>query len=166
MNRKRTNNWRGVFYLATLAILLTPARTSAEFPLYISPGLQIGYTPGKGISISTQVTLGLFLEVPYPVEFLIPGMTIGFRWSKKETITYLDGQLSYLFFGAGLGKAFIKKRGVISEKVPGFRRKAWAGYLLLLTYDRTIVRGSVPRNHFGIMGVLPMPVSDWMVSGV
>ena len=42
MNRKRTNNWRGVFYLATLAILLTPARTSAELPLYISPGLQIG----------------------------------------------------------------------------------------------------------------------------
>ncbi len=163
MNRKRTNNWRGVFYLATLAILLTPARTSAELPLYISPGLQIGYTPGKGVSISAQVTLGLLFNLPYPdpFEFFIPGMTIGFRCSKKETITYLDGQLSYLFFGAGLGKAFIKKKGVISEKVPGFRFKAWAGGLLLLTYDRTMVRGLVPRNHFGLMGVLPIPLGNW-----
>lgn len=143
---------------------MSPTRTRAELPLYISPGLQIGYTSGKGIPISTQVTLGLFLEVPYPVEFLIPGTTIGYRYSKKETMTYFDAQFSYLFFGAGFGKAY-KKKGAISETVTGFRSKAWAGYLLLLTHDRTTVSDSVPRNHFGLMVVLPMPLGDLMMSG-
>lgn len=169
MNRKRTNNWRGVFYLATLAILLTPARTSAELPLYISPGLQIGSTPSKGVSVSIQITLGTLIEVlptdqpPDLIPLLVPGVTLGTRFSKGETMLYLDGQISQMIVGVGLGRVWIKQKGAYSYEATGFRFKAWAGWLLLLTYDRTMVRGLVPGNHFGLMGVLPMPLGDWWV---
>ncbi len=45
-----------------------------ELPLYISPGLQIGYHFGSNLYFSYQVTTGLYVDTP-----TLPGITIGKR---------------------------------------------------------------------------------------
>ena len=158
MSRDRhPQGWLKTGRVIAWLILLLPAGSQAQIP-YISPGLQIGYSPDRGVSFSAQATLGLFIEVPYPVEFTIPGVTIGRRWGKQETMTFLDAQLAYLVFGAGIGKVWVKKGGQDLAAATGHRFKVWGGYFLNLTYDRYRIRDGAPNHHFGMIGVFPVPL--------
>lgn len=160
---RRKKRWLRPSTIVTVLILLVPAKSDAQFSImYVSPGLQLGYTPAQGVSLSAQATLGVWED-----GFPIPGVTLGRRWSKQETMTFLDAQLSLIFVGAGVGKVWIKKRGEDLPAATGRRFKAWGGLWLNLTYDSYRVRDDAPRKHFGIIGVFPLPIfflnpfSDW-----
>ena len=151
MNRKYSYLRRRAAYLASLIILLTPAQSSASCP-YVSPGLQIGFTPQRGISFAAQVTLGIA-----PQYDIGPGITAGVRWSQRESMTYLDVQLASLVGGAGLGIVRIKGNKTNSPVVTGIRFKAWGGVFLNLTYDVYKASEARPVHPFGLIGVLPIP---------
>jgi len=136
-----------------------PVQSGAQVILaYISPGVQLSYGPDQGLAFSAQATLGLVMEVANPIEFLIPGVTLGRRWSKQETMTYLDAQLSYIWFGAGVGKVWIRNKGEDRVVAAGRRFKAWGGWLLNFTLDSYRVEDNPPSYHLGVIGVLPIPI--------
>lgn len=150
---------RTIILLAGVLTLLMPVKSFAQLVgAYVSPGLQLGYTPGQGTSFSAQVTLGLLMEVAYPIEFLIPGITFGKRWSEHQTMTYIDAQLSYLALGAGVGKVWIRNKGEDGVVAAGRRFKAWGGWLLNFTFDSYRVEDNPPSYHRGIIAVLPIPI--------
>ena len=152
---RRKKRWLRPSTIVTLLILLMPVKSGAQLQaIYVSPGLQLGYTPDQGVSFSAQATLGVVFDIGV---HLIPGVTVGRRWSKQETMTFLDAQLSLIMVGAGVGKVWIEKRGEDLAAATGQRFKAFGGLGLYLTYDRFRVRDDAPRHHFGIIGVLPIP---------
>ena len=151
--------WLQTSTIFAALILLMPGKSSAQLAaIYVSPGLQLGYTPGQGASLSAQVTLGLFTEVPAPIEILIPGITFGKRWSEHQTMTYIDAQLSYFFVGAGVGRVWIRKKGEDRVVAAGRRFKAWGGWLINFTYDSYRTGDDPPIYQLGVIGVLPIPV--------
>ncbi len=157
---------RTIILLAGVLTLLMPVKSSAQLVgAYVSPGLQLGYTRGQGVAFSAQVTLGLFMVLPYGgmIDFLIPGITFGQRRSKDVTMTYLDAQFSLIVVGAGIGKVWIRNKGEDRVVATYPRFKAWGGWLLNVTYDQyydqSLVPGdTAPRRHFGVIGVLPIPL--------
>lgn len=155
---------RTIILLAGVLTLLMPAKSSAQLiGAYVSPGLQLGYTPGQGVAFSAQATLGLIMAVPYGIDYLIPGVTLGRRWSKDVTMTYLDAQFSLIVVGAGIGKVWIRNKGGDRVVATYPRFKAWGGWLLNVTYDQyydqSLVPGdTAPRRHFGVIGVRPFPL--------
>ena len=149
--------WLKAGMIATALMLLAPVTSNAQTVIYISPGVQLSYGPDQGLAFSAQATLGLVMDKPILIVFLIPGITFGKRWSKQETMTYLDAQLSYIFFGAGVGKVWIRKKGNLG-RAPGFRLKVWGGYFLNFTIDGYRVEDNPPSYHQGVIGVIPIPL--------
>ena len=158
-NSGDTRPRQGAIYFGAVLIMLMPGMSAAQVLLYISPGLQIGFTPKQKVFLSAQVTVGsAMVGMSYEDLVFSPGITMGYRWSRKETMKYLDVQIAALFFGAGLGKAWVMEKGTDADVITGFRFKAWGGGWINVTYDRYKDKNATPVHNFGLIGVLPIPV--------
>ena len=134
-----------------------------ELPLYISPGLQIGYHFGSNLYFSYQVTTGLYVDTPS-----LPGITIGkrhyyyrfrnrFRKDKKvESFTYLDGQINLVLGGFGGGKMWN------SDGESFTKTKLWVitPAIILFSYDYVSFIDK-SNHHIGVFGVLPYPLEGY-----
>ena len=54
----------------------------------------------------------------------------------------------------------MRHKGASAERNIGVRLKFFAGALLYLTFDTTLMNDSVPISHFGLSGVYPYFSSD------
>ena len=141
---------------------------SQELPFYFSPGVQIGIDSGRNAYFSYQFTLGMNVPIgrgDMTIDaFILPGITFGkrrYKYKKEkkyESYTYLDGQVSFLFFGLGHGKIW-KSDGERFSK-----SKLWSLNPLvpftIISYDY-ISFADEPNHHFGAFGVLPIPLGAW-----
>ena len=76
---------------------------------YRSPGVQIGRTFGGGGNfVSVQLSIGFYNKFEGIGYF--PGFTVGVRLSKNRRIVYIDGQVSAIIVGTGLGGSFYFQR--------------------------------------------------------
>ena len=157
-----------VVVLALLSNKAVAQNLFEPFP-YVSPGLQIGFTPGEGVFYSVQLTVGVsafnlnFFRGPLPVG--VVGSTLGYRWSKTERMRYLDWQLATILFGVGWGKVSWINAGGPNPKVTSVPRfKAWAGWLINLTYDTYKVKNDARVNNFGLIGAFPIPLVKFSFS--
>ena len=138
-----------LLFILLLIFFSTDIR-SQELPFYFSPGVQIGKNSGGSTYFSYQLTLGMHINQ----SIIFPGITFGkrrYKYKKEkkyESYTYLDGQVSFLFFGLGHGKIW-KSDGESFSK-----SKLW---VLNLSYDY-ISFADKPNHHFGAFGVLPIPL--------
>ena len=146
-----------LLFILLLIFFSTDIR-SQELPFYFSFGVQIGINSGGNTYFSNQLTLGMHFNTINPI---FPGITFGKRHynykkeKKYKSYTYLDGQVSFLFFGLGHGKiwksdgeSFIKsKLWVLNPIVP----------ITFISYDY-ISFADKPNHHFGAFGVLPIPL--------
>ena len=145
-----------LLFILLLIFFSTDIR-SQELPFYFSPGVQIGKNSGGSTYFSYQLTLGMHINQ----SIIFPGITFGkrrYKYKKEkkyESYTYLDGQVSFFFFGLGHGKiwksdgeSFIKsKLWVLNPIVP----------ITFISYDY-ISFADKPNHHFGAFGVLPIPL--------
>ena len=163
MGRFEYMNRKAIFILL-LIIYSGDIRTQNfdELPLYISPGLQIGYHFGSNLYFSYQLTTGI-ASYDFPI---LPGITIGkryyyyrFRKDKKvESFTYEDGQMSIgvlCGFGAGKmwnsdGESFTKTKLWVMTPVP----------FTLISYDYVSFLDK-SNHHIGVFGVLPVPLGGY-----
>ena len=156
-----------LLFILLLIFFSTDIR-SQELSFYFSPGVQIGRASGGNTYFSYQLTLGM--DVPIHQgdmtinQFILPGITFGKRHykykkeKKYESFTYLDGQLTILPFGLGFGKisksdgeSFSKyKLWVLNPFVP----------ITIISYDY-ISFADKPKHHYGLFGVLPIPLGAW-----
>ena len=146
-----------LLFILLLIICSTDIR-SQGLPFYFSFGVQIGINSGGNTYFSYQLTLGMLNY------FILPGVTVGKRHykykkeKKYESFTYLDGQLTILPFGLGFGKiwksdgeSFSKyKLWVLNPFVP----------ITIISYDY-ISFADKPKHHYGLFGVLPIPLGEW-----
>ncbi len=152
-----------LLFILLLIFFSTDIR-SQELPFYFSPGVLIGINSGGSTYFSYQLTLGMHINQ----SIIFPGITFGKRHynykkeKKYKSYTYLDGQVSFLFFGLGHGKiwksdgeSFIKsKLWVLNPIVP----------ITFISYDY-ISFADKPNHHFGAFGVLPIPLEALLYRG-
>ena len=117
---------------------------------HVSPGLQIGLNNKGKLFYSAQITTGrVFISEG---NVLVPGITFGFRKiydsSEKGTLKYIDGQISTLYGGVGLGTIYDKNFKIN----PKF--KVWGGFLVLASYD--YFKSSTGNHNFGLFCVVPI----------
>ena len=122
---------------------------------YISPGIQIGINTAGDFFFSGQITSGVCFgscgtdEAP-----LFIGTTFGRRFyynresRKFDAYNYIDGQVSLMFFGLGIGNI-----GNQYERYSKF--KLFVGAWGLLSYD--YITSPRSKHHFGLFGVMPIP---------
>ena len=141
--------------LLLLTILLFSTQSVSQNGLYLSPGIQVSYS--NQLSVSYQLSTGIISDV-YD---LIPAITVGQRYyfgkntpPNMKRFNYIDVQISAVFIGAGVGQIWNNQYG-------SFRKyKVYGGYFALLSYDRINFDKDINRNnHFGLFGVLPLPLN-------
>ena len=138
----RTNLFAFLFFLIISKLF--------SLGFHVSPGLQIGLNNKGKLFYSAQITTGrVFISEG---NVLVPGITFGFRKiydsSEKGTLKYIDGQISTLYGGVGLGTVYDKNFKIN----PKF--KVWGGFLVLASYD--YFKSSAGNHNFGFFCVLPV----------
>ena len=138
----RTNLFAFLFFLIISKLF--------SLGFHVSPGLQIGLNNKGKLFYSAQITTGrVFISEG---NVLVPGITFGFRKiydsSEKGTLKYIDGQISTLYGGVGLGTVYDKNFKIN----PKF--KVWGGFLVLASYD--YFKSSAGNHNFGLFCVVPI----------
>ena len=138
----RTNLFAFLFFLIISKLF--------SLGFHVSPGLQIGLNNKGKLFYSAQITTGrVFISEG---NVLVPGITFGFRKiydsSEKGTLKYIDGQISTLYGGVGLGTIYDKNFKIN----PKF--KVWGGFLVLASYD--YFKSSTGNHNFGLFCVVPI----------
>lgn len=133
-----------------------PAQSVIDI-IYISPGVQISAPPGKAqpLALSLQVTVGLILDnvvIKLPVDPPAMGVTFGVRKSQGMITRFIDGQVHYGIIGLGVGRVWAGDNA-------GYRYKLFGGLLAYATYDRTYLGANPPVGHWGLIAVLPLPLT-------
>ena len=133
---------------------------SLEFSrTYFSPGIQVGYTTGKGWFWGIQLTAGRDIihsgkkvEIGN-AEYL--GLTNGIRFYSNDSHFYSDIQYSLLVAGAGFGVNW----KVIDDKVKlrSYRIKSWLLIGLLPTFDLNFPSSDQDEyiTSYGLIAVRP-----------
>jgi len=141
--------------LLTILLFSTQA-VSQSVDLYLSPGIQVSYS--NQLSVSYQLSTGIIADAAYP---FIPAITVGQRYYfGKDTplnmkrFNYIDSQITAFYVGAGVGRIWNNQYG-------SFRKyKVYGGAFALLSYDRINFDNDINKNnHFGLFGVLPLPLN-------
>ena len=133
---------------------------------YISPGVQIGIDSKGNLHRSAQITFGFLIEA-YP---FTTGLTIGYKWLRKldkvgkkswNRYNYYDLQSHALesIIQPGIGFGLIQG----DNKPLTTRFKLWSGWLFLPSYEFINTKNDDSKHHFGLFGVLPIPIG---VSGI
>ena len=119
-----------------------------------------------------QITAGIMPDLEAAPIAL--GATIGKRYyysgktGRFDGYGYIDGQLSLLFLGFGVGSVgkrtesiFYNDSGMIQKKITHEKYKKfklWVGSIGLLSYD--YITSPAGRHNFGLFGVAPIPIGD------
>ena len=152
-----------------ICIFLTTSFTTKVFAMegwYISPGVQIGIDSKGNLHRAVQMTLGILKE-EHP---FATGLTFGYKWFRKldksgeeswERYNYYDLQShsSESIILPGIGFGVIK--GENTQLTPRF--KIWSGWFFLPSYEYIDLKNNDSDHHFGLFGVLPLPIG---VSGI
>lgn len=131
--------------------------------LYVSPGLQIGYS-ADGVFWGGQISIGAISRNEGECECwtpFVPAVSYGIRFYKDYQIRYLDGQLGFIYGGLGFGRALRIRKTVGqlgAEKEQGFRFKVWAGAQYYGTWDITKIPGETMNFNFGTIVVMPISI--------
>ena len=164
-------SWVNLFVkkIILIYIFLTASFNSevlAKEGWYISPGVQIGIDSRGNLHRSAQITFGLLIE-EYP---FTTGLTIGYKWLRKlnksgkkswNRYNYYDLQSHVLesIIQPGIGFGLIQ--GYNKQLTTRF--KLWSGWLFLPSYEFINTKNDDSKHHFGLFGVLPIPIG---VSGI
>lgn len=128
---------------------------------YFSPGIQIGFDFSDGFFITSQITAGL-IDSGFK-DGTFPGITLGFKKYKNQTLGFVDLQMSFYYCGVGIGKFWNLSSTEKSRRfsmIDGFRTKFWADIFVLGTYDNHIIIGKKVKHSFGTFGVFPLVFSE------
>ena len=142
------------------------SKVLAQDGWYISPGVQIGIDSKGNLHRAVQMTLGILIE-EHP---FTTGLTLGYKWFRKldksgeeiwERYNYYDLQSHTLesIIQPGIGFGLI--RGDNMPLTPRF--KIWSGWFFLPSYEYINLKNNDSDHHFGLFGVLPLPIG---VSGI
>ena len=126
---------------------------------YISPGIQVGYTSGKGWFWGVQLTVGRdIVHSGKKVEFgnaQYLGLTNGIRFYSNDSHFYSDIQYSLLVAGGGIGVNW----KIVDEKAifRNYRIKSWLLIGLLPTFDFTLPSPNQDSYNvsYGLIAVRP-----------
>ena len=143
-----------IVIIALLIISMSP--NYAQNP-YISPGVRVSYTFGKGFSMGMEVTVGVFGEIT-PYHFSVAfGNNLIFQ--EKKSISYIAGQGGYSLFGASIGKAYLLEKG---EKSSGLRLSLYSGLgFVFLSYELMWFPDYHKQfNSLGVCYKLPIILKD------
>ena len=135
-----------------LLLLLIASHFKFLYAEYFSPGIQVGINSKIELFFSFQLTLGKRIVN----DFEWTGITFGRRFYIRDrynftTYNYIDLQHSFITYGAGIGIVFKESRKF-------FKYKLFGGFSGLLCYDFINFKNK-PKNHLGVIGVTPLPVS-------
>ena len=138
----------------------------AQHGWYVSPGVQIGIDSNGDLHRAAQITLGILTE-EYP---FATGLTIGYKWFRKfdksgkkswDRYNYYDLQSNTLESIIQPGIGFGIMQGDNMPLTPRF--KIWSGWFFLPSYEYIDLKNNDSDHHFGLFGVLPLPIG---ISGI
>ncbi len=145
-------------------IILVGSFQLSALTTYVSPGITIGYCPSnKSISFAPKVSLGIVTPGIVPV---YANITIGFNMVGKKrkgnksskpqlpSYNFVEIQAGTYGVGAGVGFAFVKKKG----KLKTYPKYSFcAGQWLYFNVDYLRIN-NVNHVTYGVQGILPLPI--------
>ena len=155
-----------IFLICIFLAVTHKSKVLAQDGWYISPGVQIGIDSKGNLHRAIQMTLGILIE-EHP---FTTGLTFGYKWFRKldksgeeswERYNYYDLQShsSESIILPGIGFGFVKGDNI--PLTPRF--KIWSGWFFLPSYEYIDLKNKDSDHHFGLFGVLPLPIG---VSGI
>ena len=150
-----------IFLICLFLAVNYNSKVFAQEGWYISPGVQIGIDSKGNLHRAVQMTLGILKE-EHP---LATGLTFGFKWLRKldksgekswKRYNYYDLQSSSSesIILPGIGFGVIKGDNI--PLTPRF--KIWSGWFFLPSYEYIDLKNNDSDHHFGLFGVLPLPI--------
>lgn len=147
-------------YAILMIVMISACLSADDWPVYISPGFQIGYSIGEGFFVTTQLTVGSMNFQEYKIineNTAFPGITFGLRhfFSSNQKLYFVDIQQSTAFAGAGIGVGLLSPDLDSSKYELCGRVKMYAGFYGLATADYCFSKNHKKYN-FGTILVLPI----------
>ena len=155
-----------IFLICIFLAVTHKSKVLAQEGWYISPGVQIGIDSKGNLHRAVQMTLGIFKEE----HRFVTGLTFGFKWFRKLDKSGEESWVRYNYYDLqshssesiilpGIGFGVIKGDNI----PPTPRFKIWSGWFFLPSYEYIDLKNNNSNHHFGLFGVLPLPLG---VSGI